>query len=60
MHSLHDPCLFLSKDVIVIVYVDDLLMYGRAEALIDLFVDHMTNEEDVKLRHRLPQKATLV
>ena len=26
VHSLHDPCLFLSKDVIAIVYVDDLLI----------------------------------
>ena len=49
--SLYDPCLFLSKDLIVIAYVDDLLVYGRDEASINSFVDCMTTKEEVKLQH---------
>ena len=47
---LHDPCLFLSKDVSVVVRVGDLLVYGHNKALINSFVDCMTNKEEVKLR----------
>ena len=42
---LLNPCLFLSKDVIIIVYVDDLLVYQHDEALKNSSVNHMTNEE---------------
>lgn len=44
-----DPCLFLSKDLIVIVYVDDLLIYAQNESTIDDFILRM-NSEDVALR----------
>ena len=43
--SLHDPCLFLSEKIIVIVYVDDLLIYGRMNADIDDFIEQMKDEE---------------
>jgi hypothetical protein len=47
--SDHDPCLFLSKDIVVILYVDDLLVYGRSDEAINKFVDGMQRQE-VKLR----------
>ena len=43
--SAFDPCLFLSDNVIVLVYVDDLLVYGRTQADIDTFVDRIRQEE---------------
>ena len=58
--SLHNPFLFLSKDVIGIVYVDDVLVYGRDEALIISCIDSMVNEEEVKLQREVPQKAASV
>ena len=48
--SLHDPCLALSKDVIFIVFVDGMLVYGRDEALINSFVVCTTNKEEAKLQ----------
>ena len=47
--SLHDHCLSLSNDVIIIVYVNDMLVYGHDEASINPIVDRMTNEEEVKI-----------
>ena len=49
VQSVHDPCLFLSKDLIVIVYVDDFLVYSRSQHHIDHFVTCM-KEEDLWLR----------
>ena len=33
--SKFDPCLFMNNSLIVIIYVDDILIYGRSEAEID-------------------------
>ena len=44
-----DPCLFLSKDIIVLCYVDDLLVYAKTDKAIDDFVKRMV-DEDVLLR----------
>ena len=30
-----DPCLFIGKTVIVVIYVDDVLLYSKDEAKID-------------------------
>jgi hypothetical protein len=30
--SEHNPCLFMNETIIVIVYVDDILIYGKSEA----------------------------
>ena len=49
MPSKHDPCLFLSKELVVIVYVDDLLIYGRSDEVIEDFIKRM-KDEDVTLR----------
>ncbi len=37
--SKYDPCLFMNKSIIVIVYVDDILFYGRSEAEIDKLIE---------------------
>ena len=48
--SQFDPCLFLSKDLIVLCYVDDLLLYAREDAIIDDFIERMQKDEEVILR----------
>ena len=45
-----DPCLFMSKSLIVIIYVDDILIYGKTEDEINDFIKRM-KKEDVAL-HR--------
>ena len=40
-----DPCLFLSPDLIVVVYVDDLLVYARRDSDIASFVEKMKSLE---------------
>jgi hypothetical protein len=43
--SIHDPCLFMNTNMIVIVYVDDLLIFAKTDALIDSFISSMQREE---------------
>ena len=43
--SKHDPCLFFSKTIIVIIYVDDILIYCKDEAEIDDFIKRMRSED---------------
>jgi hypothetical protein len=43
--SRHDPCLFFSSSMIVIVYVDDLLVFAATDALITNFIESMRQEE---------------
>mmetsp|Transcript_30431 Transcript_30431/g.69423 ORF Transcript_30431/g.69423 Transcript_30431/m.69423 type:complete len:1695 (-) Transcript_30431:406-5490(-) len=43
--SEFDPCLFLSSDLIVVVYVDDLLVYARSDSAITDFVEKMKSFE---------------
>jgi hypothetical protein len=40
-----DPCLFMSKNLIVIIYVDDILIYGKHESEINDFIERMKQEE---------------
>ncbi|EJK75839.1 hypothetical protein THAOC_02428 [Thalassiosira oceanica] len=48
--SEHDPCLFLSRDLIVVVYVDDLLVYSRSDDTIADFVSKMKEAQvDIRL-----------
>ena len=48
--SKFDPCLFMSKTLIVIIYVDDILIYGKTDKEINDFIERM-KKEDVAL-HR--------
>jgi hypothetical protein len=43
--SKYDPCLFFSKTLIVIIYVDDILIYCKDEAEIDDFINRMRSED---------------
>jgi hypothetical protein len=46
--SKFDPYLFLSSTIIVIIYVDDILIYGHNDKDIDKFIDQMKTG-DIKL-----------
>ena len=48
--SKFDPCLFMSRTLIVIIYVDDILIYGKTDEEINDFIERM-KKEDVAL-HR--------
>jgi hypothetical protein len=43
--SNFDPCLFLSSTPIVIIYVNDILIYGKDEKKIDNFIVRMKTED---------------
>ena len=43
--SQYDPCLFISSNMMVIVYVDDLLIFAKSDNLIDDFITSMQREE---------------
>ena len=43
--SQFDPCLFMSNSLIVILYVNDILIYGKSEAEIDGFIDRLKQDE---------------
>ncbi len=47
--SIHDRCLFMSPTLIVIVYVDDILVFSKTDNLIDSFISSMLRE-DICLR----------
>jgi hypothetical protein len=44
-----DPCLFISNDIIVIVYVDDLLLYARDDSTIDSLISKL-KKDDIWIR----------
>jgi hypothetical protein len=39
-----DPCLFIHKDIILIVYVDDYLLFAKTDATLDYFIDSLKTE----------------
>ena len=43
LESISDPCVFISKDMVVLVYVDDCILISKNEASIDSFVKSMKN-----------------
>jgi hypothetical protein len=51
--SKSDPCLFLRKDMIIVLYTDDCLLYARDTTYIDKFVK--TLREDYKLTLNDPE-----
>jgi hypothetical protein len=46
-----DPCLFISKSLLVIIYVDDILFYGRSDAEINDFIEGLKHDE-IALHHK--------
>jgi hypothetical protein len=46
--SAFDPCLFISKNLIVVIYVDDILIYGRTAAEIDALIVNL-QKDDISL-----------
>lgn len=44
MQSNCDPCLFIGPNIIVIVYVDDILMYARDERIIDSLIGKLKKD----------------
>jgi hypothetical protein len=45
-----DPCLFISKSLIVIIYVDDILIYGKSDNEINEVIEQL-KQDDIAL-HR--------
>ncbi len=43
--SNFDPCLFLSSSLIVIIYVDNILIYGKNKNEINSFIEQMKTED---------------
>jgi len=39
-----DPCLFIRKDIILIVYVNDCLLFAKSDAFLDSFVTSLQSE----------------
>ena len=39
--SVYDPCLFIGKSVIVVVYIDDLLIYAKSDAMITTLISSL-------------------
>jgi hypothetical protein len=42
--SSFDPCLFIGHDVIVIVYVDDILLYAMTDESIDALITKLQSD----------------
>jgi hypothetical protein len=47
--STCDPCLFIGPDIVVIVYVDDLLLYARDDSTIDSLISKL-KKDDIWIR----------
>jgi hypothetical protein len=52
------PCLFMSKSLIVIIYIDDNLIYGKTEDEIEKFIESM-KKEDMALHREVTAKGYL-
>ena len=46
--SALDPCLFLSRSLIVVIYVDDILIYGKSASEIDALIKEL-KKDDISL-----------
>ena len=45
--SKHDPSFFLSKEITVIIYFDELLVYGHTDKAIGNFIKWMKKEDGI-------------
>jgi hypothetical protein len=50
MASKLDPCLFISKSLIIIIYVDDIYIYGKSDDEINELIERL-KQDDIAL-HR--------
>jgi hypothetical protein len=41
-----DPCLFISKSLIVIIYVDDIVIYGKSDDEINELIERLKQDND--------------
>jgi hypothetical protein len=42
--SQHDPCLFIRKDCLILVYVDDCLIFGRSDDVLDTVISNLQKD----------------
>jgi len=42
--SSHDPCLFIRKDCLLLVYVDDCLLFGKTDDILDSIVTSLQKD----------------
>ena len=47
--SMQDPCLFMKKDLIALVYVDDVLFFGTTEKIIDAMIKDLQKDFDLNV-----------
>jgi hypothetical protein len=52
--SISNPCLFLRKDMIIILYTDDCLIYARDTKEIESFVKTLRNDYKLTLKDTDP------
>ena len=43
--SKFDLCLFMNESLIIIIYVDDILIYARSEVEIDILIEKLKNDD---------------
>jgi hypothetical protein len=48
--SNKDPCLFIGKTVIAVVYVDDVLFYSKSNDEIDRIITSLRNDHNILIR----------
>ena len=41
MESLSDPCIFISKEMIILVYVDDCILISKEDLVIQKFISYL-------------------
>lgn len=48
--SDNDPCLFIGKEVLAVIYVDDVLFYSKSTIAIDNIIDSLRDKHDIAIR----------
>ena len=43
VESLSDPCVFISKNMVILVYVDDCILITKESSTMDSFIDSLQN-----------------
>jgi hypothetical protein len=55
MASKFDPCLFISKSLIVIIYVDDILIYGKGDDEINELIERLKQDDNALHREGMAE-----